>query len=241
MFCSGASTCRHSRTGRAIRSRRSAGTGRVSRTYGNSRTSRCIMRANGRIRTETNRPKVRTTIRMECSLISHPMRCRVMVEISISVPIKTCIMKMRTIMRSTIGTIMVRHTEIEQAVVRVVDINAEVPSSSRHIYRAIEIIGIHEPAILPVAQHPTEIIITNIQCFVVIIQSPFIAACHIIHDIADRIDKVVINLVSVIVLLSTQIQFVCHLVRKKTCLLTHLAGTHSSHHGHTGTQTDSKE
>ena len=199
------------------------------------------MRTIGRIRTEMNRPKIRTAIRMIYPLIPHPMRRRIMVEIIIPPPIITCMMDIWAIMCPTIGTIMIRYSEIEQATIRIIDINTEIPSSSGYVYRPIEIISSHKPAILYITQYPTKIIITNIQCFIVIIQCPFIATCHIIHYITDRINKVVINLICIIILLSAQAQFICHLIRKETCLLTHFAGTHSSHHGHTGTQTDSKE
>lgn len=165
MFCSG--------------TRRTAGTGRISRTYSNSRTGRRIVRTIGRIRTEMNRPKIRTAIRMIYPLIPHPMRRRIMVEIIIPPPIITCMMDIRAIMCPTIGTIMIRYSEIEQATIRIIDINTEIPSSSGYVYRPIEIISSHKPAILYITQYPTKIIITNIQCFIVIIQCPFIATCHI--------------------------------------------------------------
>lgn len=205
------------------------------------RTCRCIMRTSGSIRTEPDRTEVRTTVRVIYSLISHPVRCRVMVEISISSPIVACMVKVRTIMRSTISTVMIRHTKIKQAMVRVIDVNPETPFPSGYINRSIEILGTQKPAILCIAQYPAKIVVTDIQSFIIIIQCPFVTTCYVIHYITDRINKVVINLIRIIILLCTQAQFIRHLIGKKTCLLTYLAGAHSSHYGHIGSQTDRKE
>lgn len=46
-----------------------------------------------------------------------------MVKIIVSTPIIAGMMNMRTIVRSTIGMIMIRHTEIEQAAIRIININ----------------------------------------------------------------------------------------------------------------------
>lgn len=46
-----------------------------------------------------------------------------MVKIIVSTPIIAGMMNMRTIVRSTIGMIMIRYTEIEQAAIRIIDIN----------------------------------------------------------------------------------------------------------------------
>ena len=199
------------------------------------------MRTSGSIRTKPDRTKVRTTIRVIYSLISHPVRCRVMVEISISSPIVACMVKVWTIMRSTISTVMIRHTKIEQATVRVIDVHPETPFPSGYINRPIEILGTEKPTILRITQYPAKIVVTDIQSFIIIIQCPFITTCYVIHYITDRINKVVINLIRIIILLCTQTQFIRHLIGKKTCLLTYLAGAHSSHYGHIGSQTDRKE
>lgn len=143
------------------------------------------MRTSGGIRTESYRTEIRTTIRVEYSLISHPVWCRVMIEISISPPIETCMMKVRTIMCSTISTVMVRYTKIKQATVRIIDINPETPFSSGYINRPIEIVSTEKPAILCIAQYPAEIIVTNIQSFIIIIQSPLVTTRYIIHYITD--------------------------------------------------------
>lgn len=199
------------------------------------------MRTSRSIRTEPDRTEVRTTIRVIYSLISHPVRCRVMVEISISSPIVACMVKVWTIMRSTISTVMIRHTKIEQATVRVIDVNPETPFPSGYINRPIEILGTEKPTILRITQYPAKIVVTDIQSFIIIIQCPFVTTCYVIHYITDRINKVVINLIRIIILLCTQTQFIRHLIGKKTCLLTYLAGAHSSHYGHIGSQTDRKE
>lgn len=199
------------------------------------------MRTSGSIRTEPDRTEVRMTIRVIYSLISHPVRCRVMVEISISSPIVACMVKVRTIMRSTISTVMIRHTKIEQATVRVIDVHPETPFPSGYINRPIEILGTEKPAILRITQYPAKIVVTDIQSFIIIIQCPFVTTCYVIHYITDRINKVVINLIRIIILLCTQTQFIRHLIGKKTCLLTYLAGAHSSHYGHIGSQADRKE
>ena len=187
------------------------------------------MRTYRRIRTNPNRAKIRTAVRVIHSLISYPMRRRIMVKIIVSTPIIAGMMNMRTIVRSTIGMIMIRQTEVEQTTIRIIHINPETPSSSGHINRPIKIIGSHEPAILSITQYPTKIVITDVQRFIIVIHRPFITTCHVIHDITDRINKVVINLIRIIILLSGQIQFIRHLICQETRLLTNSAIAHSGH------------
>ena len=171
---------------------------------------------------------------MEYPLISYPIWRRIVHKIIISSPIITHMMNMRTIVRSTIGMIMIRHTEIEQAAIRIIDINPETPSSSGDINGTIEILSSQESAVLRIAQHPTKIIVANIQRFIVIIQCPLITPYYIIHNITKRINEIIVNLIHVIILGIIQVQFVCHLISKETCLLTYLAGTHSRHYSGTG-------
>lgn len=186
------------------------------------------------IRTETYRTKIRTAVRVKYSLISYTRRSRIMVKAIIPATIVTCMMEMRTIMRSAISPIMIRYTEIEQTAVRVIDIYPEVPFSTSHIDRTIEIFGSQKPAVLCLTHYPAEVVITNIQCFIIIVERPFVSTHDIIHYITNGIDEIVIYLVCIIILLSTQTQFVCHLIGKETCLLTYLTGTHSSHRSRTG-------
>ena len=97
--------------------------------------------ADGRKNSGGNEPnQIRTTIRMERSLLSYPIRSRIMSEI-ISVPIETYVMKVRAIMCSTVSPIMIRQTEVEQTTIRIIHINPETPSSAGNINRAVEIIS----------------------------------------------------------------------------------------------------
>ena len=86
----------------------------------------------------------------------------------ISVPIETYVMKVRAIMCSTVSPIMIRQTEVEQTTIRIIHINPETPSSAGNINRAVEIISSQKPTILCVTQYPPEVIITNIQSFIII-------------------------------------------------------------------------
>ena len=88
--------------------------------------------------------------------------------------------KVWTIMRSTISTVMIRHTKIEQATVRVIDVNPETPFPSGYINRPIEILGTEKPAILRITQYPAKIVVTDIQSFIIIIQCPFVTTCYVI-------------------------------------------------------------
>ena len=141
------------------------------------------MRTSGSIRTEPDRTEIRTTIRVEYSLISHPMRCRIMVEISISAPIITHMVKVWTIMCSTISTVMVRHTKIKQTTIRVININPETPFPSGYIDWPIEILGTEEPAILCITQYPAKIVVTDIQRFIIIISSTFMTSSDFVPRI----------------------------------------------------------
>ena len=71
------------------------------------------MRTNRSIRAEAYRTEIRTTIRMEYSLIPYPVWSRIMDNVIVSSPVIAHMMNMRTIMCTTVSPIMIRYTKIE--------------------------------------------------------------------------------------------------------------------------------
>lgn len=139
------------------------------------------------------------------------------------------IVKMRPVVSSRIATIMVGFRKIEIVTIGISNVDTEIPSATTCIDRTIEIIGLQKTSILRIAQYPTQVVVTYIQIIIIIIQRPFVSTYHVIHQIADGIDKIEIDLVDIIILGSIQVQFIRHLICQETRLLTNSAIAHSGH------------
>lgn len=150
----------------------------------------------------------------------------VIVMMVIASAVITCIVVVRSVMSAAIGAIMVRPREIEMVAVGVGDVDAERPASTVYIHRTVEVGRLHEPAELTVAQHPAQVVVTHIQIVVIAVQGPLFAPKHVVHQISDAGDEVVVYLVHIVVLLRIELQFVGHLVRKEKGFLAHLAVAH---------------
>ena len=84
--------------------------------------------------------------------------------------------------------------------VGVVDIDSEIPFTPVYVDRAEEVILSHESSVLVIRQHPTQVVITNIECLIVVVHCPFITSFDIIYNVADGIHKIVIDLIHIIAL-----------------------------------------
>lgn len=139
---------------------------------------------------------------MKNSLISNPIRTGIMAKLIISSPIIAYMMVVRTIVCATICPVMIRYAEVEQAGIRIIDINPEVPASSIDIQRSVEIISTQESTVLRFTEYPTKVIVANIQRFVIVVHRPFFTSHYIIHNVTDRVDEIIIYLISIIILRS---------------------------------------
>lgn len=178
-----------------------------------------------RIRTYFHRPEIGTMNGMIGLMIAYAIST-VIVMMVIASAVITCIVVVRAVMSAAIGAIMVRPREIEMVVVGVGDVDAERPASTVYIYRTVEVGRLHEPAELTVAQHPAQVVVAHVQIVVIAVQGPLFASKHVVHQISDAGDKVVVYLVHIVVLLCIEIQFVGHLVRKEKSFLAHFAVAH---------------
>jgi hypothetical protein len=88
----------------------------------------------------------------------------------------------RSYVCSPIRGIVCRCSHVEEIPIGVVDINAEGPTCSGDIDRTIEIVGLQESAILRIRQHPTKIVVANIQLIIIVVGSPCVTH-HISVDI----------------------------------------------------------
>lgn len=133
--------------------------------------------------------------------------------VGITSAIITCIVIVLPIMSTAITAIMVGTAKVIMIMVYICDINTEVPIVSTRIDRAIEILCPQKAAVLRVAHYVAQIIVSYVEGLIIIIQCPFISANHIIHNIAYRIDEIVIDLIRIIVLIGVHIQLISHLIR----------------------------
>jgi len=124
---------------------------------------------------------------------------------------------------------VVRSTEEEMVMVGIRNINTEVPAIATCIDRAIEIIYLYKPAVLVVAHYPAQIIITKIEQIVVAVHSPLFTSQHIVHQIANGVNKVIVNFVCIVPLPNTEVEFVRHFIGQETSFLAYFAFAHGGH------------
>lgn len=151
------------------------------------------------------------------------------VRVIVAAAVITGVVVMRAIVPATIRPVVIRATEVEMIVIRISNVDAEVPPSTTGIDGAIEIIGSQEATVLRVAQHPAQIIIAHIQRLVIVVQCPLITAHHLVHQVAYRGDKVIVYLVSIVVLSGIHVQLMRHFIGQEASLFPNPAIAHRRH------------
>jgi len=135
-----------------------------------------------------------------------------------------------------IALIMMRLSEIKMIHISINLINTEQPTVMRRINGTEEIIHIHKSTVLRCRKDPTQIVIAIIQELIITVDCSRVSAHHIVHDVTDIVDEVVVHFIHIVILHGTQTELVCHTVGKETCIFTHLALAHGSHHRKTHTE-----
>lgn len=130
------------------------------------------------------------------------------------------------VMGTGITPVMIRFIKIEMVVIGISDIYPEKPLAPARVDRTIEIIRLQETSVLGLVQYISQVIVPEIQRGIIFFHGPVISTYHIIHHIPYRIDKIVVDLIYIVVLGIAQIQFIPHLICQETCLFSHLTHAH---------------
>lgn len=123
----------------------------------------------------------------------------------IAVPVKTGMIVILPAVCTTIGAVMIGTGIVEVIVVGIMDVDPELPPSACHIDRPEKVVGTHETHILPAVQYPVEVFIAYIQALVIAVDRPLVSVQDIVHQIAYRLDKVIVDFIHIIVLRSGEI------------------------------------
>lgn len=91
-------------------------------------------------------------------------------------------------------------------------IHSEPPIVVRSIERTVERLLVHKPSVLRIRQYPAQIIISHIKQAIVIAQGFFASKHHIVHQITNVVNKVVVDFVHIVILRGRQMEFVGHAV-----------------------------
>lgn len=130
---------------------------------------------------------------------------------------------------TTVATVDGRRIEIEERAVAVDRVDAECPAATRAVDRAIEVIERDEAGILAGIEHEAEILIAVVEQAVVLIDGIVIAIHHIVHDTVNGVDEIEVDLIAVIVLHRSQVEFVGHAVAQEACIGANVAHRHCEH------------
>lgn len=143
----------------------------------------------------------------------------------VSVSIET-MGEMNAIVSTVISVIGYGDAEVEVVAVIIAFPDAHSPSTAYHIQRTIEVIALHELAILSIAQHIHQILITYIEQIVVIVNGIVVSEHHIIYHLIDLIEEVKVDFIHIVVLAVRESEFVSHTIGQEACFATDIAQTH---------------
>ena len=143
----------------------------------------------------------------------------------VSVSIET-MGEMNAIVRTAIRVISDRNTEVEVVTVIIALPDAHSPGTAYHVYRAIEVVTFHELAVLSVAQHIHQVLITYIEQIVVIVNGIIVSEHHIVYHLIDLIEEVEVDFIHIVVLAVRESEFVSHTIGQEACFATDIAQTH---------------
>ena len=127
---------------------------------------------------------------------------------------------------ATISVVVAWSVIVEELVVGVCHVDAQIPLLARAEDGTVEVIGLHELAILIIGEHITGILVAAVQQRVIIVDGIPISAHHIVHHLVGLIQEVVIDFVEVVILAWGEIQLVRHAVGKETCTCAYLGLAH---------------
>jgi len=113
---------------------------------------------------------------------------------------------------------------IEVVAVAIALVDAEDEVRPGIIDGTIEILPLQEPFELAAAQHIAEVLVTDIEQIVIVVDCIVITEDHVVDDFVDVPKEVVVDLIDINPLFTGQIQFVAHPVGKEASFATNLHG-----------------
>lgn len=160
----------------------------------------------------------------------------------IASPVITHVIVPPPVVTTAIAIVVMGLPKVEVVVIGVCNVDAERPLTPTRINRTTEVIGAKEASVLCRCQYPAQVIVTIVKRSVIPIHSPLLSPDHIVHQIADGIDKVVIDLIGIVILSGIQVEFMRHLIGKEAGFFPNPASTHSGHaHAAHGNGSDGKQ
>ncbi len=147
----------------------------------------------------------------------------VIVLMAVAIAVVVIVFHIVTAVASLVSLIAVWSIEVEEAVVVVNRVDAEVPTATIAIDRTEQMLAIEELLILAIVQNVTEIIVAVVQDAIVMIDGITITKYYVIHDTVYAIDIIEVDLVNVIILIWREVEFISHAVAQETSVVANLA------------------
>lgn len=147
----------------------------------------------------------------------------------ITVAIIAYVIVMSTEVIAVVRRIVIRLTKVKEITIGIGKVNAETPVVAGCINRTVEIVYLCKSSVLVAVQYPTHIIVTHIEQIIVAIHCPLFAAQNIVHQVANGVDKIVIDFVCIVALSVAQVQFVRHLIGKEASFFAYSTFAHACH------------
>ena len=144
---------------------------------------------------------------------------------------------MHAVVSALVALVVVRLAEVEVVHIGIHVEYAEEPVAGSGVDGAVEVVHTHEAAVLRSREYPAEVVVAVVQELVVAVYGRGISAHHIVHDVTDIVDKVVVHLVCIVVLHLAEVEFVGHTVGDEAGVLAyftaaHCAGRKGNHEHH---------
>jgi len=110
--------------------------------------------------------------------------------------------------------------EVEVVAVGIAIPDTHTPRVTYHIYGAVEVVALHKPAVLAVAEHIHEVFVAHVEQVVVIVDGIVVSVHHIVYHLIHLIEEVEVDFIHIVVLTVRESEFMSHTVCKEACLAT---------------------
>lgn len=117
-------------------------------------------------------------------------------------------------------------TEVEVVTVCIVCPDAHSPRVPHHVKRTVEVVTVHEPAVLIVTEHIHEVLVAHVEQVVIIVDGVVISIHHIIDNLIHLIQEVEVDFVHIFKLAVREAQLMSHTVGQEARFATDIAQTH---------------
>lgn len=154
-------------------------------------------------RLELDRAEIALTVAVEVLVFVH-LEVTVVSGVLVASAIEAGVVEVLAMVPAAIALVVMGLGIVEMVVVGIVQVYAEQPTSGIDVHGAEEVVQPHEKAVLAATQHPAQVIVAQVEAFIVAVECPSVSVHHIVHQMADTINEVEVDFIHIVVLMGVE-------------------------------------